>query len=415
MSYGNSLAVVLTAALLIGCGGEDGTETTSPPAVGGGSSAGGGGSGGHATGGAGGQGASPVTGELNTLVGPGQYAAVQVDWAAATSSQIDPSTSLSTAAEQAVTAAPAWIRGPLRLRLGMLTTELQDELAALINNPADPRIVDEVAFSIANTQEADMALADFDSSVFTENALALYEYDALLPYAELIDTGSAGDDDFHTTVRHHYVDDLGAAATTDLPRDIYYWWVVHPKLDFEDLVPVDPTTGQPAAAPTGVHWRRYVMESSTQSFDYRDHYLLREPNDLVGQIPSLSATAHLTEPDIYPLRLFVDESGNGLLVEVDLGGGTLLASTLDTAQSYAQGDTAFLVNLCTYGNTNLTLKFFHDIALVVDTLPWGTNVYSAALAELQLTPDIVTSADFATLDFALYDKVIVAADQDLSF
>jgi hypothetical protein len=297
----------------------------------------------------------------------------------------------------------------------MLAPELQDVLAMLILQPPDERVVDEVAFSVANVTEHDLALPDFDPAVITDNALGIYEFDEAIDYAEVVDTGAPGDDDYSSTVSYQYLGGNGKPATTTLAPDDYYWWVVHPKLDFEDLVPVDPTTGKPAATPTGVHWRRYLMQSSTETFDYRDHYLLRKPVDLRGKELALSGSAHLTDPVIYPLRPFVDEAGNGLLVEVDLGDGTLLASTLDVAEAYADEGAALLVNLASYGNTNLTLKPSADVALVMDAVPWGKDAYTLALGEQKIVPTIVGATAFGTLALAEYDKIIVASDQDAAF
>ncbi|MBW2453205.1 MAG: hypothetical protein JRI68_01790, partial [Deltaproteobacteria bacterium] len=354
----------------------------------------------------------PVAITLRALVPPGQGAAVRVDAAKGPTDVVDPSVVLSEAAEEAVAAAPSWLRSRLRIRLGMVDLALQDELAAQITNAPDDRLVDEIAFAIANTQEHDLALELFDAAVFTENAEAIYEYAAAIPYAQVVDIGAPGSEDQVSTVHYDYLDADGVPATYGLDPETYYWWVVHPKLDHEELVPVDPTTGEAGAAPLGVHWRRYLMESSDQTFDYRDHYLLREPHDLRDQELGMAASSHLTAPDIYPLRLFVDDHENGLLVEVDLGGGTLLATTLDLAQAYADGGAPLLTNLATYGNTNITLKSNADVAVVMDSEPWGENVYSAALAEAFAIPTIIDSTTFATLTLAAFDKIIVAADQD---
>ncbi len=356
----------------------------------------------------------PVISTLRALLGPGQLAAVRVDLASKTTDLFDPTAVLSDAAEQAIAEAPSWLRRRLRIRLAMLEPALQDELAALITDAPDARFVDEIAFSIANTQEHDLALDDFDPTIITDNAAAIYEFSEAIPYAEVVDIGGSGDADRVSTVSYDTLDADGVSSSFSLEPETYYWWVVHPKLDHEELLLVDPTTGEAAAAPTGVHWRRYVMQSSEQSFDYRDHYLLREPHDLRDQDLGLSATSHLTDPTIYPLRVFVDDLGHGLLVEVDLGAGTLLATTLDMAQAYADGGASLLVNLVTYGNTNVTLPSNADIALVMDSLPWGQDVYSAALAEGAMVPTIVDSTEFATLDLSAFDKVIIPSDQDAS-
>ena len=359
--------------------------------------------------------AQTLSASLRTLVGPGQHAAVSVDARAGLQSTVNPTPALTTAGEQAVARAPAWVRQQLRLRLGMVDSGLQDELGALVLDAPDERVVDEIAFSVANLPELTASLAHFDPALITENALALYAYDERVAYAEIVDTGSPGDDDYWSTVRYTMLDDGGQPTTYDLPRDLYYWYVAHPVIEVEDLLPVDPGTGHPADSPKGVHWRRYVMDSSIETFDYRNHYLLLQPNDLSGLALGLSASAHLDTPNIYPLRIFVDEQGNGLLTETDLGAGTLLASTLSLADAYAAGTTGPLANLVTYGNTNVTLTPAATVALLMDETPWGSDVYSAALATEGIAPQIHPAADLAALDLATFDKIIVASDQSAAF
>jgi hypothetical protein len=351
---------------------------------------------------------------LRTLVGPGQHAAVGLDVRAGLDGAVSPTPPLTAAAEQAVARAPAWVRPSLRLRLGLVDAAVQDELAALVLDPPDQRIVDEVAFSVANLPEGTFTLEGFEPALLTENALALYDFDARVSYAEIVDTGLVGDDDYWSTVRYTYLDGSGHEASYELPRELYYWYVAHPIIEGDNLLPIDPATGKRAATPTGVHWRRYVMDSSTETFDYRRHYLLRKPNDLGAEPLGLGASAHLETPGIYPLRVLVDEQNNGLLVELDLGQGTLLASTMDFAFAYASA-TGPLGNLATYGNTNVTLGPTHAVAVVMDDVPWGSDVYSAALATAGIVPAIVPVADFATLDLAGFDKIIVASDQTAPF
>jgi hypothetical protein len=352
----------------------------------------------------------PVTGSHAAVVEPGGWAAVSVDLASGQVVVEDSSPALSADALAAIDAAPAWIQGRLRVRLGMVDEELQDVLAALILEAPEDRVVDEIAFSIANLTELDLARADFDPALITENALAVYEYADRLAYAEIVDFDD--DADGRSTVRYAVTDASGAATTVELAPDDYYWWVVHPKIDYEAMVPVDPATGLPAAAPDGVHWRRYLWESSTDTFDYRDHFILREPTDLRGEAWDLAASAHLEDPLVYPIRLFVDEAGNGLLAESDVGSGTILASTLDYAWGWADDGEELLANVSGYGNTNIVLRSYYDVALVFDEEPWGSNPYEEAIP-CDVIP--MTVAELAEADWTDFEKIIIASDQTLAF
>ncbi len=356
--------------------------------------------------------ADPVSTSLYALVGPGEHVAVAVDLASGETSVRDPSPELTATALEAIAASPTWLRDRLAARLGMLDADLQDTLAGLVLDAPEQRLVDEIAFSIANSTEADFLHESFDPTVFTENAEAVYAFAELLEYAELVELGDPASGDWSTTVSYALTDAEGAPYTEQLDPLDYYWWVVHPRIDYEDDVRVDPLTGEPAEAPDGVHWRRYLMQSSGEAFDYRDHYMLRFPEDLRDADLALAATASLGDPSIYPIKLYVDGDGAGLLYEIDIGSGTIVASTLDYAWTWADTGAGLLGNVVRYGNTNVMLNMLHQVLVIADASPWGDNPYETAHIG---TVDVVTVDEAKTTDLAGYDKVIVAGDQDQLF
>ena len=356
----------------------------------------------------------PLSTSLSAIVWPGEHVAVAVGLEGGLTDLFDPSPSLTADALAAVEAAPAWLRERLEVRLGMVDAEKQDVLAALILEAPEQRLVDEIAFTIANSTEVDLLHESFDPTLFTENAEAVYDFAEWLPYAEIVELGDPASGDWQSTVRYSLTDASGGAYTSDLDPLDYYWWVVHPRIDYEADVRVDPLTGQPAAAPDGVHWRRYLMESSLQAFDYRDHYMLRFPEDLRGVDLELTASAYLGDPSIYPIKLYTDLAGHGLLYEIDIASGTIVASTLDLAWGWAHDGAGLLGNVVSYGNTNVSLHFMHETALIADEIPWLDNPYlTAALSTNE--PVVLTSAELADADLTAYDKIIVAADQGLAF
>ena len=354
----------------------------------------------------------PASSSLSAIVGPGEYVAVAVDLSTGATDLADPGPELTAAAVEAIVAAPAWLRDRLEIRLGMVDADLQDVLAGLILQAPEGRLVDEIAFSIANSTEVDLEHESFDPTLFTENAEAVYEFAELLQYAEIVELGDPATGDWQSTVRYSLADADGGAYTEELDPIDYYWWIVHPRIDYEANVRVDPTTGEPAAGPEGVHWRRYLMESSADAFDYRDHYILRFPEDLRDVDLELNATASLADPSIYPIKLYTDGDGDGLLYEIDIASGTILASTLDYTWTWADDGTGLLGNVVRYGNTNVTLNMLHQVALVADSVPWGDNPYlTAHIGDV----DVMTVAELAGADLSVYDKVIVASDQDQAF
>ncbi len=98
---------------------------------------------------------------------------------------------------------------------------------------AEKKLVDEVGFSIAHTATAVLrAMVDappdkdgitYTTRVLEENARWIYRLSRLLPYARLVEKGD------HTTLSLL----LSDGKWHELPPEIYYWYVVHPRLRFE--------------------------------------------------------------------------------------------------------------------------------------------------------------------------------------
>lgn len=94
----------------------------------------------------------------------------------------------------------------------------------------DPKMFDEIAFVIAETSPeilrtmSRMGQAD----IITRNAKTIYEYAPTLPYLKLVEKP-----DF-TTISYKV-----AGKEVELPRDDYYWYVVHPRILFELPIGVD--------------------------------------------------------------------------------------------------------------------------------------------------------------------------------
>ena len=172
---------------------------------------------------------------------------------------------------EAVAIAPAWLRHDLGIALRGQAAARADELAALLTEADDPRLLDEIAFSIAHTSPEVMADEGFYPELLSLNAELIYEHDASLDYVELVDTGTPGtDDDFWTTASYTYRQKGGDLVERTIDRDIYYWFVVHPKLEDESpwfidswQVCNDSSTLECAAAPDeGWFWREFLWDAA---------------------------------------------------------------------------------------------------------------------------------------------------------
>ena len=182
--------------------------------------------------------------------------------------------------KQAVAKAPAWIRAELHKTLLQLDYYPRMQFSSLIIDAPDP-IVDEIAFCVA-TASPEYLNSDFAlPQLFTENAQKIYAAAAELPYVEIVDTGSAdAGGDYWSTTRYWKKDAGGQLQQVTVPKEIYYWYLVNPKLTDEIQAYIDPaivennsTHSNNIAAPWdgGKFWRSYLYD-----YDDDSHPVLRD-------------------------------------------------------------------------------------------------------------------------------------------
>lgn len=175
---------------------------------------------------------------------------------------------ISAAACQAIAKAPDWIRAELSAILMQLNPERQLLWANLINNAVDP-YVDEIAFCVATSSPQYLNSLYADPQLFLENAQLIYSIAGDLPYVEVIDTGSAATGgNYYSTTRYQRKNASGQLEQLSIPHDIYYWYLVHPKITDEIAAYIDPSiiennsthVNNIAAPPTGKFWRSYLYD-----------------------------------------------------------------------------------------------------------------------------------------------------------
>ncbi len=199
---------------------------------------------------------------LDTWIPPLGYAGVRFNSAMRMLETVRTVPSLRASARQAVAKSPAWLRAKLEYALAQLSGFQQENLAAVINDAPDP-YVDEVCFAIAHSNPVFLQSQFCYAQLFRDNAELIYAHDKVLPYVEVVDYGTSADEDFYSTVRYWRVDADSNRVQVEVPRDIYYWYIVHPKLSDELSTYVDPTmqgnTVAVKAPPQGVFWRDYLF------------------------------------------------------------------------------------------------------------------------------------------------------------
>lgn len=209
-------------------------------------------------------------GSLSTrqLLGPGERLVVRFDHVGRRLAESAPADPLTPLAARAVERAPSWLADALAANLGQLSAGTQDTLARLVLEATDP-YVDEIAFQIARLGVGSLTHRRFDPELLVENARLIYQHDALLQYVEVVDYGSAEEGgDYYSTTRYRATNpsDPGFVKLFEIPRDVYYWYVVHPKLSDETVKRSDETDARQSTY--GHFWRSYLFANPDPAHDY---------------------------------------------------------------------------------------------------------------------------------------------------
>ena len=332
-------------------------------------------------------------------------------------------TGLTQIMEQAVLIAPAWLRTQLVDRFLELNQTDAQALAELILNPSDDRYTDELAFLVAEMGQYDL-VDDNIIDLLEDNVRLIYEHDELLDYVQVVDVGAPGDDEYYTTVQYDVlVDDT--IETFELPWEIYYWFIVHPKLDHEQVRYIEPSTGY-ARSPDngGKFWRDYYMNDTPGHDSYTTPYFLQTPNVVTEEMLQgwgPTATSYVLARDVHNIDAVFHENGQPVLIEISHpevnAKGTILFSTLAQEDACFSGDCELLENLVAYGCGDMTLETDDTVIIVADTADkLGTeDLVKNTLTGMGYTDvTIVSVATFLAYDaddLGAIDKIIVPSSQ----
>lgn len=202
---------------------------------------------------------------FNVYIVAGDAMAIRFDAAGESLEVIAPAESLTTLAWQAIDYAPDWLGREIYDCFRRLTPAFQDTFATMILGAADP-IVDEIAFVIAHTAPEVLQKFNFYPAVIVENAEDVYSHDPGLPYADIVDYGTAAaGGDYYSTVRYRTAE-TGDTLEIELPRERYYWDIVHIKITDELPTYIDPATGYVTDPPTGKFWRDFLFTQADSGY-----------------------------------------------------------------------------------------------------------------------------------------------------
>lgn len=133
---------------------------------------------------------------------------------------------LCSVAAQAVEASPEWIRPALWDNFAMLTPTQQNTYGALILSTPYP-YQDELAFEIANLDANILQKYIGDPTIFVDNVKLVYKHDTVLDYVRLVEYSD------YTTAKYKIANNGSDTTEIEIPKEIYYWYVVHPAVSHE--------------------------------------------------------------------------------------------------------------------------------------------------------------------------------------
>lgn len=123
----------------------------------------------------------------------------------------------------AIAKSPKWIQQRLAIQFQAINDE---NYADLILN-ANIKYVDEIAFCIACSSIGNVPSID----IIKDNVLTLYENDRWINYADIVDYDD-GFGNYYSTIKYRVIENE-TVKEFEYPPEIYYWFVVHPRISSE--------------------------------------------------------------------------------------------------------------------------------------------------------------------------------------
>jgi hypothetical protein len=320
--------------------------------------------------------------------------------------------------QAAIDVSPDWMKPALFRKFFALNKDLAGTLAAMIVNPEDPLYTDELAFTVAYTPDNDLLSMKDPVALLTENVRLIYEDAAELSYVQIVELGTVGQGDYGTTLSYRVMVD-GVVQDFEIPKEVYYWNVVAPRLSDEAPDFIKPSTGARAMpGDGGVFWRSYLPHDLTGADSYGTPMYFQGVNadDLQNLTPS--APGHLRDMAIHNLEVVYDGATHDVIfAEYAFGSGEVYATTLRLDAAYTANGCKLLENLLNQGNGDVLLKDGAQIALIHDS---PCPEFQDALTALGRWADVteLTSAQIAaytpddwTTFNSTFQKVVVPTNQ----
>ena len=202
---------------------------------------------------------------IRTVLLPGEAVYIRVDASSDSVRAVDMRDSLPDNCYDAINISPQWLRDDLYQSFRHLPSDRASELADVILSVPDEQI-DEVAFCAAHMSPQSLTDDRFDPELLSVNSHWIYRVADSLQYVQLVDYGD--DDDWFTTASYRVVSaDLTDTTSLEIPRDIYYWYVVHPKLS-DEAPKMRDGSYDTREMTFDYFWREFLWSNPSSTWDY---------------------------------------------------------------------------------------------------------------------------------------------------
>ena len=196
---------------------------------------------------------------LRVVLPPGEYFSVYVDAAAGTLGYSPQESPLDSALESWVIRAPENMQTQLRLNLADLDPASADLYIDVLAS-ADPLWLDELFFCLANLAPEILERPEL-TFLLPENVAQVYKSDSVLNYVEIVDLGTP-ETPSQSTIARYFTTDTGMTGidTIVLDSDMYYRYVMFPKITDELPLYISESTGDPVDPWSGHFWRTFFWD-----------------------------------------------------------------------------------------------------------------------------------------------------------
>lgn len=197
-----------------------------------------------------------------------EYAAIELNTVDKTIKYLPPSYSINIKCYQAIDRAPDWLEMDLLRQFRKLSKYyLDDDFADLILK-APENVVDEVAFQIANLSMETLRDTRFRASMYLleNNAKFIYLSADSLKYVKLVEYGDFASGNYYTTAKYR-IKNGSDTIWSEIPKEIYYWYLVMPKIDREGVYEQDLTSSSQFRT-YGYFWRNYLWLNPNKNYNY---------------------------------------------------------------------------------------------------------------------------------------------------